>query len=766
MTNFTQDDIIQAIKRPTSTFSTFIQASPLCHKGEEAVTVKVFGSLNGYFPSDAIAAAKIYPSHDKNREEHYKYVKAKLDGWQLPHLLPIHYYEDEFLFFRKDGKTECLPALLMGWAGRGCTLDEFIPAHLHDKDAMEALLYQFCHLAIWLREQPFVHRNVRSDNILYQAFAPMALVDYDTLCFREETEDDYPKYADDLNLIAIGLSLRLLCINPDAWDKFYHPEDGLILVTKEDCQHYETCELVKYAKNYVSDRLLRLFLNEFQQCCQYGALNWYSEAFWLVPERTFIDDLSIPYDSSAIRVPHIDGGVKYSYDRTCLIKATPYLPDEYAILEGTSAICPNAFENCQLQNLQLPHSLKQIGAGGLSYSDIENITSLSPLFKVAGQAVYNADMTTLISSFSRSPQFKVPETIRHICAKAFAGNKRLKEIELPEGITEIEEETFSGCTALQKVVLPSTLEKIGDRAFFGTTELKKLHLPSSVKSIGKSCFTLSGLEAQYTPPRQELKKVAQKVFLENTHTIPEGTTSIEFGTFRNLTAETLVIPEGVESLEDFACSGCHSLKRVELPSSLLEIGYWAFSDCTSLEEVTIRGAVRVIGIGTFRQCESLRKIIFPPTLKKIGIGAFSGCTSLEEIWLPSQTLIDILSLPLQCKLIEYKTTATKRIPCLEWTIYPKERAVSYPLLLPTLLSNDTSPAPYLKVITRQSILSVSISKSPRILGNRTLESALFTPKEWRQLCLWLNKTEPILQQLYKGEITGEEARTECWKSSE
>lgn len=55
-----------------------------------------------------------------------------------------------------------------------------------------------------------------------------------------------------------------------------------------------------------------------------------------------------------------------------------------------------------------------------------------------------------------------------------------------------------------------------------------------------------------------------------------------------------MVSEGVEILDDEVFVGCTRLRRVVLPSSLVEIGEFAFAGCTSLEEIELPAGIQTI----------------------------------------------------------------------------------------------------------------------------------------------------------------------------
>lgn len=128
------------------------------------------------------------------------------------------------------------------------------------------------------------------------------------------------------------------------------------------------------------------------------------------------------------------------------------------------------------------------------------------------------------------------------------------------------------------------------------------------------------------------------------------------------------VEDSVKSIEDLAFLDCHAidsvtfgtppapsslleqigrrsfcgtgLLRVELPSSLREIGHAAFSGCRVLHQVKFgvneenNGSLRVIGSNAFCGCKALKEIDLPNSIERIGDYAFHLCTELRWIGIP------------------------------------------------------------------------------------------------------------------------------------
>ncbi len=131
-------------------------------------------------------------------------------------------------------------------------------------------------------------------------------------------------------------------------------------------------------------------------------------------------------------------------------------------------------------------------------------------------------------------------------------------------------------------------------------------------------------------------------------------TKIGLGAFSgcmNLTS--VVVPEGVESIDRLAFKDCISLTSITLPSTLKRIDGFencisltsvkipngvisvkGFSGCTSLESISIPETVKELG--SFENCKALKSIFIPNGVTKLG--SFSGCKSLSSITIPGSVI--------------------------------------------------------------------------------------------------------------------------------
>ncbi|MGM9971236.1 MAG: leucine-rich repeat domain-containing protein [Anaeroplasmataceae bacterium] len=138
----------------------------------------------------------------------------------------------------------------------------------------------------------------------------------------------------------------------------------------------------------------------------------------------------------------------------------------------------------------------------------------------------------------------IPNIFKQIDAMTFSYCINLESITFEDGqlLTSIGDYAMFFCTKLYNVKLPNSLSIIGENVFGGCISLKQIDLPNSLKEIGNQAFIISGLV-------------------------------------------TVVIPEGVISIDAWAFYQCNRLVSVTIPSTINSIGERAFDGCEKLVEV-------------------------------------------------------------------------------------------------------------------------------------------------------------------------------------
>ena len=175
----------------------------------------------------------------------------------------------------------------------------------------------------------------------------------------------------------------------------------------------------------------------------------------------------------------------------------------------------------------------------------------------------------------------------------------------------------------EKPILPQTIEDLPTKAT--EEELKE-------------AFT-DEWGVKYSKDGRKLLKAPKK--LDGIYSIRKGTKIICEEAFRwsktigCLFLKSLVIPDSVTNIGDYAFWGCKSLKSLVIPDGVTSIGDCAFYDCESLKSLVIPDSVTSIGKSAFLNCKSLKSLVIPDSVTHIGNGAFKACSSLKSLVIPA-----------------------------------------------------------------------------------------------------------------------------------
>ncbi len=307
-----------------------------------------------------------------------------------------------------------------------------------------------------------------------------------------------------------------------------------------------------------------------------------------------------------------------------------------------------AFYNCgSLASVALPDGLETIGKRAFSHCDSLTeftVSSANKHFRAVDGVLFTADGKTLVAypAGNKRTEYVVPDGVETIgdeafyrCASltsvalpnglqtigdwAFYNCGSLTSVALPDGLETIGDYAFSECESLSSVVFPDGLQTIGDEAFYRCGSLTSVALPNGLETIGDSAFSGCKALPEFTvsSANKHFRAVGGVLFTADGKTLvayPAGNKRTEY-----------VVPDGVETIDYGAFSGCGSLASVALPDGLQTIGDYAFSWCGSLTSVAFPNGLQTIGDYAFYECDSLTSVALPSGLETIGEDAFLSC---------------------------------------------------------------------------------------------------------------------------------------------
>lgn len=122
-------------------------------------------------------------------------------------------------------------------------------------------------------------------------------------------------------------------------------------------------------------------------------------------------------------------------------------------------------------------------------------------------------------------------------------------------------------------------------------------------------------------------------------TIPADVKIIDKMCFISTDVKEVILPEGVESIEERAFSCCNKLRKINFPETLNAIKERAFYGCVSLAEVILPERLAEIGDYAFH-CAGIKQLVLPKRAASTGINVFSSI-KIESINIPENFSLDI-----------------------------------------------------------------------------------------------------------------------------
>jgi len=251
----------------------------------------------------------------------------------------------------------------------------------------------------------------------------------------------------------------------------------------------------------------------------------------------------------------------------------------------------------------------------------------------------SSDMAVLAESVLKT--LTLPAAMQIIDEEAFYGNTSIDKVVVPDGTTEIRSKAFAN-SSLTEIELPDTLTFIAEDAFDGCA---KFSVSAPMGCYAYEWAVKKGyIGSQETTPAEYFSTVKlQDGTLsiidyngEDTEVvIPDiiggiKVTMIGDSAFESKNITSVVIPDGITVIGDYAFSWNWNLERAVLSASLKELGEYAFNQC-NLKEIELPDGLQSIGAGAFGGNGNVSSIYIPASVTSIGGGVFYDWHSLESI---------------------------------------------------------------------------------------------------------------------------------------
>lgn len=337
----------------------------------------------------------------------------------------------------------------------------------------------------------------------------------------------------------------------------------------------------------------------------------------------------------------------------------------------------------------------------------------------------------------------VPNSVTSIGTYAFYKCQKLSSVTFGNSLRNIKNAAFQGCKSLSSIIIPNSMDSIGSNVFCNCEILNEISIGNGITYIRNNAFDKTGW---YNNQSKGLL-ILGTYLLGYKGSIPEG---------------EMNIPEGVETIADYAFSSCVNITSVSIPFSLkricaqtfsgcrelvsanikdidkwseieggglvfgsaysagkltgvykngelindvilnnvTKIGYMAFAYNATISTIKLPENTTSIGRLAFSDCKSLTKISIPKSISIIGNDAFRYCTSLNEVHIEDiNTWV----------YIDFENEKANPL------YYAKHLYMDNKLLTDVMLSNVTQIKKY-SFYNSEGILSIRIPKSVQYIG--------------------------------------------------
>ena len=356
---------------------------------------------------------------------------------------------------------------------------------------------------------------------------------------------------------------------------------------------------------------------------------------------TNIDVLS---NYSGLNVSFADGsvgfvkqnGVVYTADMKKIVMTDKTVSGVYDMPDSVEEIVSGAFSGCeQLTAVDISNSVTTITYGQfMNCTALEKVVIPSSITAAEGLAFAGCDAMEEVHISDLEAWCKIsfdyngnPLGFAH---NLYLDGELIVDLVIPKSITELKPHVFEGGTCFESVTVHEGVTKMGYEAFYNCIALKKVKISNMVAWCGIEFEDRTANPLRYAGnlymSEQQVKSLV----------IPEGVTSIGQYAFTYGTGFTSVsMPNGLQSIGNYAFEVCDNLSEVAVPGTVSSMGSYIFQNCTGLEKATLGEGMTHTGNYTFYNCTNLSQVSLPEGLLSINERAFKNTASLETLVLPS-----------------------------------------------------------------------------------------------------------------------------------
>ncbi len=281
-----------------------------------------------------------------------------------------------------------------------------------------------------------------------------------------------------------------------------------------------------------------------------------------------------------------------------------------------------------------------------------NVTSV----RVPGRVVKIASRA--FEGCNNMVRVNIPSSVDTIEDHAFYYCSSLKEVELPTNMHYLGDYAFAGCSALQNATLPN-IDTIRSNTFYNCNALKRIEIPNSVKWIGTNAFrncnavyslnipaSVDTVESYAFANMGNLRFVTLNAGNKHFGSYAFNGNSIQLTNFNGTIADWMNITFGngtsnpMSSSRNFALAG-QIVTDLVIPDGVDTVNNYAFYNNNHIFTLTIASTVKHIGASSFYSLTGLERIYLNAPQSTVESNSFSGVSNQTPVVVPCEVLDSI-----------------------------------------------------------------------------------------------------------------------------
>ena len=233
-----------------------------------------------------------------------------------------------------------------------------------------------------------------------------------------------------------------------------------------------------------------------------------------------------------------------------------------------------------------------------------------------------SEKSTLSDLTEKTKELVIDNEITNVGENAFKSFNSLQNVTFGKNITTIGDSAFEGCTALQSVIIDNDISIVGKMAFYQCRGIMNLYLGNQVERIGYLSFASCSNLQNITLP-ENITYIGEGAFAwcsslkrvnfnakNCEYSYENWVNAIATALFERTSVEEIIIGENVTKICDSIFAKTTTLKKVNMPDSLIEIEKRAFLGCSALEEIEIPENIEYIGAWAFFGCNNIKNVYY------------------------------------------------------------------------------------------------------------------------------------------------------------